>query len=149
MKTFFKNIATGIYNFWFFRKVIWNFRWWDYSFNLELFSKSLEYTSNETELGGNHTSVEESVKDMRRVIHLLKKVRSDEFITEAEDEIGYELKGFDFRPLENGKGYELIDAVGTDKKKARKVCELSQKLEEENWREIWKIIDGKMRNWWD
>lgn len=144
-----KSILTGLYNFWFFRKVIWNFRWWDYSFNLELFSKSLEYTSNETELKGNHTSVEEFSRDMRRVIYLLNKVRSDEFIKEAEDEIGYELKGFDFRPLENGKGYELVDAGGTDKMKSKKVNNLARKLEEENWQEIWKIIDGKMRNWWD
>lgn len=149
MKQFFKNIATGLYNFWFFRKVIWNFRWYDYSYNLDLFQRSIQYTCLETETKGTHKSLEESVHDMRRVIWLLEKVRSDEFITEAECIVGYELKGCDCKPLENGKGYELVDAVGTDKVKSKKVIDLARKLEEENWQEIWKIIDRKMRNWWD
>jgi len=144
-----KSILTGIYNLWFFRKVIWNFRWYDWSFNLDLFQRSLQYTCREIETRGTHLSVPESVQDMRRVIWLLEKVRSDEFIKEAEDSVGYELKGFDFKPLEGKKGYELVDAPGTDKVKSKKVTDLARKLEEENWEEIWKIVDGKMRNWWD
>ncbi len=149
MKYFFRNIRTGIYNFWFFKKVVWNFRWWDYSYNLDLFQRSIQYTYDVTETKGNHKDPSEKIKDMRRVIHLLKKVRSAEFIKEAEDEIGYELKGFNFKEVPGKKYFELVDAVGTDKVKSKKVTDLARKLEEENWSEIWKIVDGKMRNWWD
>lgn len=149
MKQFFDNIKTGIYNFWFFRKVIWNFRWWDYSFNLDILERSIESTVEGTETKGNHKDPSEKIKDMRRVIYLLKKVRSDEFIKEAEDEVGYELKGFDIKEVPGKEYFELVDVVGTDKIKSKKVIDLARKLEEENWSEIWKIIGGKMRNWWD
>lgn len=86
---------------------------------------------------------------MRRVIHLLDRIGSEKFLSEAEDEIGYHLKGFDFKEVPGKKYFELVDAIGTDKKKAKKVIDLARKLEEENWSEIWKIVDGKMRNWWD
>lgn len=146
-----KNILTGLYNFWYFRKVVWNFRWWDYTYNLRLFQESLKYTARELELKGTHGSAKEDAADIRNVIHLLEKVKSDKFIEDAERIVGYELKGFDFEETEmNGKTvYRLVDKSDTDKEKSREVCRLSDELEENNWNMIWDEIKSKMRRWWD
>lgn len=40
-----KNIIIGIKNLWKFRKVVWDFRPYDYSFNLDLLIESLKLTS--------------------------------------------------------------------------------------------------------
>ena len=149
MKQFFKDIRTGIYNFWFFRKVIWDFRWWDYTFNLELFSKSLEYSAIETAKKGNHEGSLENSLNMWKVVDLIEQVKTDVFIDESERQIGYKLKGFDLEPIEGTDSFRLVDQEGTDKEKSRQVCELSQKLEKENWELIWKKLNDEMQNWWD
>lgn len=146
-----KNILTGIYNLWYFRKVVWNFRWWDYTYNLRLFQESLKYTARELETKGCHGSAKEDAADIRNVIVLLEKVKTDKFVEEAEQQIGYELKGFDFEEAElNGKPvYKLVVKPDTDKEKSREVCRLSDELEENNWNKIWDEIKLKMRRWWD
>ncbi len=41
-----KNVFRGVRNFWYFRKEIWRFRWWDYSFFMDLQKKALEDMNN-------------------------------------------------------------------------------------------------------
>lgn len=149
MNQVFKNIKTGIYNFAFFRKVVWNFRWWDYIFNLGLFSKSLEYSAIETEKKGHLESSELQAKQMREVIEYIKKVRSDEFVHEAEKIVGYELIGFDFEEIPGTDNFRLAHKPGHNEEKSREVIELSRKLEKENWELIWKKLNDEMQGWWD
>lgn len=42
VKGFFRDVVTGFVNLWLFRKVIWNFRGWDYAYTLEVWIKTLE-----------------------------------------------------------------------------------------------------------
>ena len=77
-------------NIWFFRKELYAFRSWDYSFNLDLFRRSLEKTVDTIENYGHE--VDESrlkkVEKMKRAIQLIKNVRSDEYVRNAEKELG-------------------------------------------------------------
>lgn len=143
MKSFF----IGLYNLWYFRKVIWNFRHWDYQFNLELLTASLKYTVKGTKKRGRRTKY---ISEMESVILMLEKVKSDKFIKEAERHVGYECKGFTFLEEVHGKDYvELKPRLGNDPEKSKEVIVLANKLEADNWNNLWDSIKTNMQKWWD
>lgn len=135
-------------NLWFFRKELWNFRSWDYSFNLSLLSRSLEKTVNTIEYYGHE--VDESrmkkVQKMKRVIELLNHIRSDSYIEMAEKELG-EIKNVDwkFEQIAESPGHmRLVDNENPeDVEHNRKVYNRADKIEAEEWKEIWKILEGQ------
>ena len=124
-------------NIWFFRKELYAFRSWDYSFNLDLFRRSLEKTVNTIENYGNE--VEESrmkkVEKMKRAINLIKNVRSDEYINQAELELG-EIKNSDWL---------WTDKEDTEEERIhnRKVCDRAREIQNSEWKELWLIIHGQ------
>jgi hypothetical protein len=135
-------------NLWFFRKELWNFRSWDYSFNLSLLSRSLEKTVNTIEYYGHE--VDESrmkkVQKMKRVIELLNHIRSDSYIEMAEKELG-EIKHIDWdfeSTKDNPELYQLVDNhTEEDVEHNRKVYNRADKIEAEEWKEIWRILEGQ------
>ena len=138
-------------NLWFFRKELWDFRSWDYGFNLMMLRRSLEKTVNTIEVYGNE--VEESrmkkVEKMKRVIELLKNVRSDSYIEMAEKELG-EIKHIDweFEEVPDKPGYmKLVDKEDEEEKNHnRKVYDRANEIESEEWKEIWRILEGQDHN---
>jgi len=144
-------------NIWFFRKELYQFRSWDYGYNLMMFRRSLEKTVNTIEFYGNE--IEESrmkkVEKMKRVIELLNHVRSDSYIEMAEKELG-EIKHYDWEFEEtnettdnslgkkNEKLYRLIDKeTDEEKEHNRKVYNRVREIEDQEWKELWKILEGQ------
>jgi hypothetical protein len=150
-ETFRHKIPIFFKNLWFFRKELWDFRSWDYGFNLMMLRRSLEKTVNTIEVYGNE--VEESrmkkVEKMKRVIELLKNVRSDSYIEMAEKELG-EIKHIDweFEEVPDKPGYmKLVDKEDDEEKNHnRKVYKRANEIELEEWREIWRILEGQDHN---
>jgi hypothetical protein len=124
-------------NIWFFRKELYAFRSWDYSFNLDLFRRSLEKTVDTIENHGHE--VDESrlkkVEKMKRAIQLIKNVRSDEYIRRAEEELG-KLKNTDW--LWNDR-----EDTEEEKNHNSKVYKRGREIEESEWKELWLIIQGQ------
>lgn len=145
MKSFF----TGIYNLWYFRKVIWNFRWWDYQFNLDLFEKSWEYTKDGISKKGIHLEKNNDVQEIQELLDELKRFNNQPFLEEAEKEIGYKLVGFDFEKIPGTDLCRMVDNPGKDEEKTKLVLDRCHELEEENWNKIWEICQKNMRGWWD
>ncbi len=83
-------------NLWYFRKELWRFRSWDYTFNLSLLARSLEKSANTLEFHGNE--IEETrmkkVAKMKRVIEIIRTLDESSYISLAEKELG-ELKNVD------------------------------------------------------
>lgn len=147
-------------NIWFFRKALWEFRSWDYGYNLMMFRRSLEKTVNTIEFHGSE--IEESrmkkVQKMKRVIELLNNVRSDSYIEMAEKELGeLKLRKWEFEetdetadnPLgeKNEKLYRLVDNQSPEEKEHnKKVYDRAQEIEDQEWKEIWKILEGQDHN---
>jgi hypothetical protein len=135
-------------NLWFFRKELWEFRSWDYGYNLQMFRRSLEKTVNTIEVYGNE--VDESrmkkVEKMKRVIELLNHVRSDSYIEMAEKELG-EIKHLDweFEDVPDKPGYKQLVDKENDEDYAhnRKVYNRAQEIEDQEWKELWKILEGQ------
>ena len=123
-------------NIWFFRKELWRFRSWDYTFNLMMLSRSLEKTVNTLEFHGYE--IEETknkkVEKIKRVIEIIKSLDESNYINRAEDQIG-ELRGVEF--------WEDKEDTPEDKEHNKKVFELSTKIEEDEWEELFTILKGQ------
>lgn len=134
-------------NLWFFRKSLWEFRSWDYSFNLQILGRSLEKTVNTIEYHGHEVddSRMKKVQKMKRVIELLGHLRSDSYIEMAEKELG-KIKNidWDFEEVKDNPDYfQLIEPNSEEKEHNRNVYNKADEIEKEEWKEIWRILEGQ------
>ena len=137
-----------IENIWYFRKELWEHRSWDYIFSLMMLRRSLTKLAHTIEHYG--MEIDESrlkkVAEMKRAIYLIDRIRRDEYIKSAEDELG---------ELQNLGDFFLDGRPDTPEEKEHnsKVFHRSNEIEEAEWKELWKIIkggkSGGMRGWWD
>jgi hypothetical protein len=124
-------------NLWFFRKQLWEFRSWDYSYNLNLFARSLEKTSHTLEFHGSEVESTrmKKVKQIKRVIELIKNSREDQYIYRAEEQLG-EIRGENWFLGDDELNPE-------DMEHNRKVYAKAREIEEIEWNEIWDILKGQ------
>lgn len=122
-------------NLWFFRKELWNFRPWDYSYNLQIFARSLESTSNLLEFHGSEIekTKNKKVEKIKRAIYLLHRIKTDECILDAEKELG-KLKNTDFFSRED---------TNEEREHNKKVFERAREIEELEYNELWTILKGQ------
>jgi hypothetical protein len=126
---------------------MWRFRSWDYSFNLQLLSRSLEKTVHTIEYYGMEVDLSrmKKVQKIKRAIDLLNNIHTDSYIEMAEKELG-ELKSvdFNFEPTEdNPELFQLVDSDVEEREHNRKVFILSDKIEAEEWKELFSILKGQ------
>jgi hypothetical protein len=127
-------------NIWFFRKELYKFRSWDYSYNLEMFRRSLEKTVNTIEFHGNEIDGPrlKKVEKMKRLIQLLNNIRTDDYISQAENELGELIMGdwsFDEIYVNN--------ETEEREKHNRNVYKRANEIENEEWEELCTIIKGQ------
>ena len=124
-------------NLWFFRRQIWEFRGWDYSFNLDLLKRSLEKTAAVIELGHEIDKTRlKKVEKINRLIFLLNNLRESNFIDQAEKELG---------PLQISDNWLFEGGEDTPEQKKHNsmIFNRSSQIEEEHWNEIWVILKGQ------
>jgi hypothetical protein len=141
-----RGIPTFIGNVWKFRKELYSHQWWDYRYTLEMLHRSLVIMEKELSVKGieNWPSREKKVLKIRRAIQLLDNRLSDNFIEQAEKELGeLHLNPMEFEPTDEGT-YRLID---NDTKEERehnsKVFKLASTIDDREWRELWNIFKGQ------
>ena len=124
-------------NLWFFRKQLWEFRSWDYSFNLEMFARSLEKTAHTLEFYGIEVDGPrmKKVEKIKRVIELIKNSRENQYIYQAEKELG-EIRGENWFLGDDELNPE-------DMEHNRNVYAKAREIEDSEWKEIWDILKGQ------
>jgi len=156
---FFKNI-------WKFRKELYNHRWWDYRFTLEMLYRSISIMEKDMSTKGLEVreSRDPKVKQMRRAIELLQHKMDDDYIDRAELVLGeMNTTPFEFEPTEDGL-FRLVDNETPEAREhMHKVFQYARELEDKEWNELWDIFKGTensksyeenydgtdMRGWWD
>lgn len=138
---FFKNI-------WLFRKVLWHHRWWDYRYPLEALRTSLEIMEK-----GMHNGLEvresrdKKIAKMQRAIEILKNIEGDRYLELAEKKMGkeYFVGEWIFSPVKDKDGsYEINSKISKGQEKINKqISNLSDKIEAEEWNELWQIFKGQ------
>jgi hypothetical protein len=143
-------IVRGVPNFfgniWKFRKELYSHQWWDYRYTLEMLHRSLVIMEKDLSVKGieNWPSREKKVLKIRRAIKLLDNRLNDNFIEQAEKELGeLHLNPMEFEPTDEGS-YRLID---NDTKEERehngRVFKLASTIDDREWRELWNIFKGQ------
>jgi hypothetical protein len=164
---FFKNI-------WMFRRSLWEFRWYSYGYPLNFMRESLEVMADKFEHRGNEVRIPrmKKVAKMKRAIEILERLDEYSYIEMAEKEVGdLYMNPIEFEPCEDRPGsYRLVDNDTPEEKEHNgKVYARAREIEEQEWRELWKIFKGQdsskfdpkkkdwedwydgsgMKHWWD
>ena len=143
-----RELRSFLKNVWAFRKPLWNFRWWDYSFTLDMMQKCLEIMSTQIEERGIEvdSSRLKKVEKMKRAIQLIKNTRGVWGVEQAEAELGpLYLKPIMFEELESDpKFYNLVDNnTEEEKQHNKKIFERAREIERSEWNELWEIFKGQ------
>jgi hypothetical protein len=136
-------------NVWKFRKELYEHRWWDYHFTLQMLYRSIAIMEK-----GMHAGLEvreKKIQKMQRLLVLLDNKINDTYIELAEKELGYEMisKGFEFEEVEETEStgkklYRLADNETEEERELnRKIFDRARELEKEQWDEIWEILKGQ------
>lgn len=119
----------SLYNFWYFRKEIWNFREWDYTYQLKLWRRSLIPLRDSLKDG-----YEEEVSRIKKVvaideaIYIIDRILEDVYLDDAEAQLG-----INFMETTNAS-------------EAKKVVEYSHQLAQTDWKRLWTIFEGQNYN---
>lgn len=140
-----RNIRKGLWNFWFFRREIWNFRDFDYSYNLDLFRRSLLPLQARLK-DGITMSGPEDAKSIQRFLD----ATDDTQFWDVCEEYKKHLRSIEFRPIEGTDMYELFSAEDTSIPPQRKkqLIKRIYKWEEARWKRAITEL-SKMRGWWE
>lgn len=105
MINFFRRVLAGFKNFWYFRKVIWRYRDFDYKYSVDILVKSLEKLADGIEKRSVIKVHKEIVYDIRRFCELLKK---EEYESDWYDEVisNTDIK---FKELSDGNTVLVVD----------------------------------------
>ena len=137
---FFKNI-------WRFRKELYQHQWWDYTFTLQMLHRSLSIMVDKLEKDGIEVKSHrlKKVTKIRRAIQILKSQIDGDYIERAELKYGeMRRRPFEFEPIENSTSFRMVDSdTPAEKKHRTKIYAYSRKLEEQEWKELWKIFEGQ------
>jgi hypothetical protein len=143
-------IVRGIPNFfgniWKFRKELYNHQWWDYRYTLEMLYRSLVIMEKELSVKGIEVPAhrDKKVAKIRRAIELLDNRLGDNYVQQAEKELGELYSNpWEFEPTDDGN-YRLIDNDTKDEKEHNsKVFKLAATIDDKEWRELWNIFKGQ------
>jgi hypothetical protein len=136
-----------IENVWYFRKELWEHRSWDYIFSLMMLRRSLTKLAHTLEFYGWEEDVSrmKKVNEIKRVIYLIDRIREDEYLKDAETELG-EIQNKEWL-------FDDIEDTPEQREHNSKVFKRSHEIEEAEWKELWKNLkggkNGGMRGWWD
>jgi hypothetical protein len=174
MKKYYDIIRYDIPNFfrnlWYFRKPLYKFRWFDYTFTLYMLKYCLADMANNLESKGNevYETRMKKIGKIKRAVELLEIIGDSGYVDIAENKLGLKVNtDIYFEKIEETDLFEMKDGSSEEERENnKKIFDLSHKLEEEYWEELWNILKGdqeydklqdwdkeyngsNMKNWWD
>lgn len=81
------NIRNGVRNLWYWKKIIWKDRWYDYIFILSLLQHKLRQTEHMTRHRGNHVNNIDDADKMKVAVNLLDRLLEDDYFERATKSI--------------------------------------------------------------
>ena len=139
------NIPNFFKNVWLFRKQLYNFYAFDYTYNLQLFKRSLELTLNVIK-DGNESDIirNKKIEKIKRAIELLSNFIDDNFLEQAEKELNLEYIVKDWEFVIEGEGFRLVDNENSEERiQNKRISDRSFELHKSQWKELWQIFEGQ------
>jgi len=140
-----RGIPRFITNVYKFRKELYDHAWWDYRYTLEMLHRSLVIMESKMHDGMEiRETRDKKVQKMQRAIQLLKSKIDDDYVDRAQLELGeIAWRPFEFEETEDGNYKMLDNDTAAEKKHMTKVFAYARKIEEAEWKELWKIFEGQ------
>ncbi len=141
-----RGIPTFFGNIWRFRKELYSHQWYDYRYTLEMLHRSLTIMVDKLEKNGMEENVSrgKKVEKIKRAIKLLNNRLNDNYIDQAEAELGkLHLKPLEFEDLGNGTSRLLDTNTKEENEHNKRVFKLSSTIDDREWRELWNIFKGQ------
>jgi len=140
-----RGIPRFITNIYKFRKELYDHAWWDYRYTLEILHRSLVIMESKMHDGMEiRETRDKKVQKMQRAIQLLKSKIDDDYVDRAQLELGeIAWRPFEFEETEDGNYKMLDNDTAAEKKHMTKVFAYARKIEEAEWKELWKIFEGQ------
>ncbi len=149
------NFKYGMKNLIRFFKVVWNYRGFDFQYNLDLLKRGLEVylTYPNMEIDEDRIPKE---NDIKRVIQLIENLEKSDYIPIAEKELGemepydIEFKKVDMLDDDGENLFEMVDNQSKEgKEHSRKVYKRSEEIEQSEWNELFDLIKKNGQRWWN
>jgi hypothetical protein len=163
-----------IKNIWQFRKALWQFRWYDRHGLYVFMNTSIGIMADKTEKYGMEIDYSrlKKVAKMKRAAELLQNFIDDNFVDQAEAELGkLIIYPIEWKPSEtHADCYELVDNDTPEERNHNsKVFDRAREIQSEQWIELMDILKGQdikkfkpktmkweewydgsgAQNWWD
>jgi hypothetical protein len=138
-----------IHNIWKFRKALYNYRWYSGHHGVLPFVNTAitDIHTNVDKRGFEiRTTAEKKVAKMKRASEIMEHFIKEDFIDLAEKELGPLFrKDWEFEEVPDKPGsFQLVDNELPDEKAHNsKVYSRAREIEEEMWKELWKIFEGQ------
>jgi len=149
------DIPRFIKNIWTFRKALWKFEWFDYTYNLIIFKRSLEITSKNLNKYGIEVNEHRKLKieKINKVIELLNNHITDNYYDRiakkynlSDNELFSKEQINEMHKLENDEWIELWEIIRISDS-YKKYYDLVKDNKNINWEDYYDGSD--MRGWWD
>lgn len=130
----------GVYNIFYFWRVVWNFRPWDHHGQLSLWEKSMPRLRDSIKNGNEiRISADKKVAQMDKLIEIICRLNEDYYIKYAEEQLGHGVD-ISYGVFGNKNGDEEPQEI---KDKNRAIFNLSHELEERDWEDFFRILKGQ------
>jgi hypothetical protein len=142
------DIPRFIKNVWKFRKPLANHYWWDHHALLQFMEIGFADMGEKMEKYGMEVDISrlKKVKAMKRAAELMRNYNQDLYIEMAEAELGEIVHhDWEFEDVEDKPGYSRLVDKETDEEKAhsRKVFKRAREIGDQEWKELWMILQGQ------
>lgn len=142
------DIARFCKNVWKFRKALNKHYWWDHHGTLMFLEIGLTDMANRLEVDGLEIDISrlKKVKAIRRAAELIRNYNEDNYIEMAEAELGeIVLYDWEFEEIPDRPGLSRLIDKETESEKAHnsKVYERAREIEEQEWKELFRILEGQ------
>jgi hypothetical protein len=136
-------------NLWYFRKVLWEHRWYDYHYTLRALQTSLIIMEKKLHNGNEiEISRDKKIEKIQRSIAILENILEYKHIDMAESELG-DLFSYpwEFEDIPDKPGFSRLLEKETPEEKEHnhEVYERSREIEENEWNELWVIFKGQSK----
>ena len=154
MLKFYRDIKNGVRNLFLWFPIIWNDRWWDHYYLYTILRFKLGLMEEAFREDGHYVGAEKDADNMKDCCTVLDRLIADEYIEEAYKEYEKKWGRIDMKVGSDGK-LDFRSNVKTDEDKfiAHKefldCCKVEYQLEDNDIKELFKIIARNVRKWWD
>ena len=129
-------------NIWRFRKELWNFRAFDFAYNVQMLCRSLEITRDFLS-DDKKTMACDSAKSAKEIQHFLNLMNDHNNAHElAEKKVGY-------TDYDDQLWLPYDKQSDEFKEKFHEICVTSTHIEKDRWNKAWKYLGKHCLSWWD